>query len=118
MIGASKVFEYPTTLYGYLPHSHLRGLDAKYTAYYPDGTEEVLLNIPAYDWNWQANYTYKEPKQIPAGTRVDVLMTYVNTEGAERGHGAGTRHHPRHPLRRPDHRRDDDRFHRLLGGSR
>ena len=80
VIGASKVFEYPTTLYGYLPHSHLRGLDAKYTAYYPDGTEEVLLNIPAYDWNWQANYTYKEPKQIPAGTRVDVLMTYVNTE--------------------------------------
>ena len=80
VIGASKVFEYPTTIYGYLPHSHLRGLDAKYTAYYPDGTEEVLLAVPAYDWNWQAKYTYKEPRQLPAGTRVDVLMTYVNTE--------------------------------------
>ena len=80
IIGASKVFEYPTTIYGYLPHSHLRGLDAKYTAYYPDGTEEVLLDVPAYDWNWQTNYIYKEPKDIPAGTRVDVLMTYVNTE--------------------------------------
>ena len=46
VIGASKVFEYPATIYGYLPHSHLRGLDAKYTAYYPDGTEEVLLDVP------------------------------------------------------------------------
>ncbi len=80
IIGASKVFEYPTTIYGYLPHSHLRGLDAKYTAYYPDGTEEVLLDVPAYDWNWQTNYIYKEPRDLPAGTRVDVLMTYVNTE--------------------------------------
>jgi len=65
---------------GLLIDHHLRGLDAKYTAYYPDGTQEVLLEVPAYDWNWQANYTYKEPKEIPAGTRIDVWMTYVNTE--------------------------------------
>ncbi len=80
VVGASKVFEYPSTIYGYLPHSHLRGLYSKYTAYYPNGVEEVLLEVPAYDWNWQTNYIYKEPKHLPAGTRIDVLMHYTNTE--------------------------------------
>ncbi len=79
-VGASKIFEHDTTLYSLLPHMHLRGKYASYTAFYPDGTEELLLEVPRYDWNWQTNYEYREPKFLPAGTRVEVVMTFTNTE--------------------------------------
>jgi len=55
-------------LYNLMAHAHYRGKAAKFVARYPDGTEEVLLNIPNYDFNWQTDYEFKEPKFIPAGT--------------------------------------------------
>lgn len=79
-VGASKVFEHDTTLYSLLPHMHLRGKYASYTAFYPDGTQEVLLEVPEYDWNWQTNYQYIDPKFLPAGTRIEVIMTFTNNE--------------------------------------
>ena len=82
-VGASKVFEHEATIFAYLPHMHLRGRYAKYVAYYPDGTEETLLEVPWYDWNWQTNYEYKEPKVIPAGTRIEVTMFFDNTAERE-----------------------------------
>jgi len=55
-------------LYNLMAHAHYRGKAAQFVARYPDGTEEVLLNIPNYDFNWQTDYEFKEPKFIPAGT--------------------------------------------------
>ena len=63
----------------YLPHMHLRGVAAKYTAYFPDGTSEVLLDVPRYDYNWQLYYEYPVPKKFPAGTRIKVDMTFDNS---------------------------------------
>ena len=65
----------------------MRGKASKYTAYYPDGREEVLLHVPEYDFNWQTNYIYREPKRIPANTRIKVQMWYDNSE--ERAERAG-----------------------------
>nr|MBP6823377.1 hypothetical protein [Acidobacteriota bacterium] len=31
-----------------------------------------LLNVPAYDFAWQTNYLLKQPKRLPAGTRLMV----------------------------------------------
>lgn len=61
------------------PHMHLRGRTATYTAEYPDGTTEVLLNVPEYDFNWQINYYFKEPKQVPRGTKVHFTAVYDNS---------------------------------------
>jgi hypothetical protein len=77
---AEEVFRKATTLLALFPHTHLRGKASKYTAFYPDGTEEVLLHVPNYDFNWQTNYVFKEPKKIPAGTRIKVQMWYDNSE--------------------------------------
>lgn len=55
-------------LYNLMAHAHYRGKAARFVARYPDGSEEVLLNIPNYDFNWQTDYEFKEPKFIPAGT--------------------------------------------------
>jgi len=57
-------------LYNLMPHAHFRGKAAQFMAYYPDGTEELLLSVPRYDFNWQTDYEFKEPKFIPAGTKL------------------------------------------------
>jgi hypothetical protein len=44
------------------PHMHVRGKDMTYTAFYPDGTSEVLLRVPKYDFNWQITYDLAKPK--------------------------------------------------------
>ena len=68
-----------------MPHMHLRGSAAKYTAFYPDGTSELLLDVPKYDFNWQTAYGYKDIKKIPAGTRIEWEIFYDNSvERAER----------------------------------
>jgi hypothetical protein len=55
-------------LYNLMPHAHFRGKAANFIAKYPDGSKELLLSVPNYDFNWQTDYELAEPKFIPAGT--------------------------------------------------
>ena len=82
-IGSARTLENDTLIVNYWPHGHLRATAARYTAYYPDGREELLLDVPRYDQSWQIIYKYKEPKLLPKGTRLEVSLWYDNT--AERG---------------------------------
>ena len=41
-----------------------------YTAEYPDGTSELLLSVPKYDFNWQFKYQLQEPLFMPSGTKL------------------------------------------------
>jgi hypothetical protein len=66
-------------LYTLLPHAHLRGRAARFTAIYPDGRQEILLSVPKYDFNWQTTYALNPPKPIPAGTRIVLDMTWDNS---------------------------------------
>jgi len=68
----------PVTLYGLTPHLHLRGKSMKYTLTRPDGTEEILLDVPKYDFNWQLYYELQTPKKIPAGSKVTVVTLFDN----------------------------------------
>ncbi len=67
---AVQEFKNDALLYSILPHAHYRGKAARFVAKYPDGTEEVLLNVPNYDFNWQTTYEFAEPKVVPAGTKI------------------------------------------------
>ncbi len=58
---------------------HLRGKSFEYKATYPDGSSEVLLSVPAYDFGWQSYYTLAEPKAMPRGTRIDCLAHFDNS---------------------------------------
>lgn len=73
------VFDRDIMLYSLLPHAHLRGRAAKFTAHYPDGGEEILLSVPRYDFSWQTLYALDPPKLLPAGTRVVLDMTWDNS---------------------------------------
>jgi hypothetical protein len=65
---ATHGFQHDAILYSLSPHMHLRGSWFKYEALYPDGTREVLLSVPHYDFNWQTQYRFVEPKHIAKGT--------------------------------------------------
>jgi len=69
----------PITLYGLTPHLHLRGKSMKYTLTLPDGTEDVLLDVPRYDFNWQLYYELVTPRKIPAGSKVTVVTLFDNS---------------------------------------
>jgi hypothetical protein len=77
---ATTKFERDSLLISYTPHMHLRGKAAHYVAKYPDGSQEVLLDVPRYDFNWQTDYKYPAGgKRIPAGTEIELTLTWDNS---------------------------------------
>jgi len=67
------------TLFTLAPHSHYRGRSSTFTLVYPDGKEELLLNVPAYDFNWQRGYEFEQPKSVPAGAKLVHRTVYDNS---------------------------------------
>ncbi|MBL9122472.1 MAG: redoxin domain-containing protein [Planctomycetaceae bacterium] len=63
-----------------MPHMHVRGTAFRYDVTYPDGREEVLLDVPQYDFNWQLWYDVSQPKRLPAGTVLRCRAVYDNSE--------------------------------------
>ncbi|MBV8846009.1 MAG: thiol-disulfide isomerase [Bryobacterales bacterium] len=59
------------------PHAHVRGKSAQYKLVYPDGREEVVLDVPRYDFNWQLSY--QTSLTIPKGTHMRFEFTYDNS---------------------------------------
>ena len=78
-VEASERFEEDIRLLSLTPHMHLRGKSFRYEATFPDGTSEVLLDVPKYDFNWQLRYEFAEPRLIPAGTVVKCLAQFDNS---------------------------------------
>lgn len=66
-------------IYATQVHAHYRGYASKLTAIYPDGKEEVLLNMPHYDFNWQREYIFKDLIDLPAGTKLVADYWYDNS---------------------------------------
>jgi len=58
---------------------HMRGKDMTYTAKFPDGTTEVLLSVPKYDFNWQITYELAKPRLFPKGTQIQVVAHFDNS---------------------------------------
>ncbi len=66
-------------LYALIPHMHLRGKSFRYEALHLDGTREVLLEVPRYDFGWQHRYELARSKHLARGTIVRCLATYDNS---------------------------------------
>lgn len=62
-----------------MPHMHFRGKRMKFTAVYPDGTEELLLSVPAYSFNWQLAHELAEPLKVPGGTKIIAVGAFDNS---------------------------------------
>jgi peroxiredoxin len=77
---AEVKFDEDVILLSLSPHMHLRGKAFSYEAIYPDGSKEILLSVPKYDFNWQLRYLLSEPKLLPQDTRIRCHATYDNSE--------------------------------------
>jgi tetratricopeptide (TPR) repeat protein len=74
------------------PHAHYLGNEMKGYARLPDGTQQWLFLIKHWDFNWQGDYSYREPVFLPKGTEVHMEYSYDNSDTNPRN--------PAHPPRR------------------
>jgi hypothetical protein len=79
VVTSCHTFEKDIEVTSLTPHMHLRGKAMRYIAHYPDGRAQTLLNVPAYDFNWQFTYQAKKPIHLPKGTRLEVIGEYDNS---------------------------------------
>jgi hypothetical protein len=78
-VAAEMAFSRPVTIYELSPHMHYRGKRVRFEAVLPDGTIDTLLNVPSYDFAWQAMYRFTEPRTYPAGTRIRAVGAFDNS---------------------------------------
>ncbi len=76
---AYLLFHQDSQVLSYFPHMHQRGSAIRYTFRYPDGREEVVLDVPKYSYDWQWIYQLAEPKDVPAGTLLQVDARWDNS---------------------------------------
>jgi mono/diheme cytochrome c family protein len=66
------------------PHMHLRGRSMLFEAIYPDQKQEVLLNVPDYDFEWQHRYELASLKPLPKGTLIRCTAVFDNSRANKR----------------------------------
>jgi hypothetical protein len=67
-------------LYSLSPHMHYRGKSFRFEATYPNGSREILLDVPRYDFNWQNTYKFAQPRFMPEGTLLRCVAYFDNSE--------------------------------------
>ena len=70
-----------TVLLSFMPHMHVRGSAYRYELVAPDGTTTTLLDIPAYDFDWQLRYVLAEPVRVAKGSVIRGIGTFDNSAG-------------------------------------
>lgn len=78
-IGASATLGMDIRVLDLQPHMHLRGKSFEFSAVYPDGRNEKLLNVPNYDFNWQIACRVKGEMILPKGTRIEASGVFDNS---------------------------------------
>jgi Flp pilus assembly protein TadD len=89
------------------PHAHYLAREMTVVAELPDGGTERLLRISEWDFNWQDEYEYIEPVELPKGTRLVMRYVYDNSAANPRNPSSP----PRRVVTGPD---DDDEMGELL----
>jgi len=79
VVNASWTAPADVDVFAFMPHMHFRGKSFEYTAVYPDGRREVLLNVPAYDFNWQLGYELKKPIHMAKGVKIECVAHFDNS---------------------------------------
>jgi hypothetical protein len=67
-------------IYTLAPHMHYRGKAFRAEVTYPNGSREILLDIPRYDFNWQNVYKLAKPKFMPEGTLLRCVAYFDNSD--------------------------------------
>ncbi len=80
-----------TQAIGVSGHAHYVCREMKLTAQFPNGQTTVLLHVDDWDLDWQDNYQFAEPLNLPSGTVLRSEIVYDNS--------ADNPENPHHPPR-------------------
>jgi peroxiredoxin len=78
-VSQTWAFNRDVELLSLFPHMHLRGKSFRYELLHADGREEVLLDVPRWDFNWQHRYVLASPLRVQAGGRLRCTAVYDNS---------------------------------------
>ena len=78
-IDSAIEFTEDTRITALFPHTHLRGKSWEYRLIKPDGSSQVVLSVPNYDFNWQTYYVYTTPLIAPKGSRLEATAHFDNS---------------------------------------
>lgn len=78
-VNSDVEFVQDAIVWGLFPHTHVRGKKWEYVLQLPDGTKKTILSVPRYDFNWQTYYMFKEPLQVPKGSKIVSTAWYDNS---------------------------------------
>jgi len=67
------------TAVAYTAHMHFRGKSMRTEAIYPDGRQELLFDVPKYDFRWQETYFLKHQFVLPKGTKLVTTAYFDNS---------------------------------------
>ena len=81
LVVAEREFDRPGRILNLLPHMHLRGKAFQYEMIRKDGSREILLEVPRYDFNWQLWYQAARPIEVHSGDVLIGRAWYDNSEG-------------------------------------
>jgi hypothetical protein len=74
--------EFPTTIFGIIPHMHFLGVQFRLEATRLDGSTECLLYEPAYDFHWQTLHRFADASlvSLDGGERATLTCVYDNSQ--------------------------------------
>jgi hypothetical protein len=79
-IRSSHRLNHHADLLGLFTHMHVRGRDMTFFAHFEDGSQECLLQIPNYNFEWQLGYELSPgSKVLPQGTVVEAVAHFDNS---------------------------------------
>lgn len=72
-------YDGPIMLEAIGPHLHKLGVSGSAKLIRADGSEECIIDVPSYDFNWQRVYTFQEPILLQPDDRLEIECVYDST---------------------------------------
>ena len=69
----------PGYIYSAWAHMHLLGQSFSMDLVHPNGSQECLLHLPAWDFHWQTAYRFRRPVYAATGDRVRLSCKWDNS---------------------------------------
>jgi mono/diheme cytochrome c family protein len=76
---ATHRFDEDVVIFGVRARMNNRGKRMKFVVAYPDGSEQAIFSVPAYNYGWQPHYLLDSPLRIPAGSTVKAIGAFDNS---------------------------------------
>ena len=70
----------PFYIYGVTPHMHLHGTDIHVNVTHPDNSQDLLIDVPKWQFQWQELYFFQTYKTEHIGDTLNLSCTFDNTQ--------------------------------------